>query len=416
MAHPVNDARTHHDPYSALRIPAFRLFAAGNALSVLGTQMQSVAVGWEIYERTNSNLALGMVGLVQFFPVIALALVTGPVADRLPRKWIVTVAMAVIALCALGLAVVSRWQVHWWWMYVCLFLSGVARAFQQPAKSSLVPQLVPADRFSNAVTWNVGGFHLASVVGPAAAGLLIACTGSAAVVYAIDAVLALSFAVALVPIRSQPVGPPRGTSPVEEFADGLRFLWGRQIILAAISLDMFAVLLGGSMALLPVYAKDILQVGSSGLGWMRAAPAIGALTMSLLLAHRPPLAHAGRALLWAVAGFGIATVLFGVSRSFWLSLGMLFLTGAFDNISVVVRHTLVQILTPDEFRGRVSAVNGLFIGASNELGGFESGTVAALWGPTVSVVSGGVGTMAVVAGVALLSPKLRRYGALGSGA
>ncbi len=415
MTNGPTTTQSSHDPYAALRSPGFRLFLTGNVLSVIGMQMQTVAVGWEIYKRTESNLALGLVGLVQFVPVIALALSAGRAADRLPRKWIVMSAMAVISLAALGLAWASARQGDLILTYVCLFVIGVARAFQQPAKASLVPLIVPAERFSNAVTWNTGGFHLASVLGPAFSGLLIAGTGGATLVYILDAFVALGFVAMLAFVRIQPQASAGDSSGIQALAAGISFLWRNQIILGAITLDMFAVLLGGATTLLPVFAEDILGVGPSGLGWLRTAPAVGALSMSVLLAYRPPLERAGRALLWSVAGFGAATILFGLSPYFWGSLALLFLTGALDNISVVIRHTLVQVLTPNELRGRVSAVNGLFISASNELGGFESGFVAYLFGPLISVVSGGVGTILVVIAVAIGWPQLRRYGRLGSG-
>jgi MFS family permease len=278
-----------------------------------------------------------------------------------------------------------------------------------------LPQIVPRERFSNAVAWNTGAFHMASALGPALAGLLIALYGSPIIIYLLDAVAAGGFFALLAFIQSRPVATTSSESSPKELAAGLAFLRRSPVILGAITLDMFAVLLGGAITLLPVYAsKEILNVGPTGYGWMRAAPAVGALAMSILLAHRPPLERAGRALLWSVAGFGVATIVFGLSRSFWLSLVTLLVTGALDNISVVVRHTLVQVLTPDELRGRVSAVNGLFIGASNELGGFESGLVAELFNPTISVVSGGIGTLLVVATVAVVSPPLRRYGRLGT--
>jgi MFS family permease len=401
----------HDDAYAALRLPNVRLYLAGNMMSILAQQMQTVAVGWEIYERTGSELALGWVGLVQFMPVIALALPAGQTADRYQRKHIIMLAMLAIAACSLGLAWVSARQGSIYAMYGCLLASGVARAFQQPAKASFLPQIVPREHFGNAVAWNLGGFQIAAVAGPALSGYLIWLFGGAKVVYLVDAALSLGFCLLLTMIVA-----PRFVRSVEAvtargLAAGVGFVLRNKIILAALTLDMFAVLLGGATTLLPVFAKNILDVGPDGLGWLRAAPAAGALLMSLGLAHRPP-ARAGRALVLAVVGFGLATIVFGFSRSFWLSLAMLFLTGVFDSISVVVRHTLVQMLTPDAMRGRVSAINGMFIGASNELGGFESGVVAHWFNPTVSVVSGGLGTLVVVAIVGTVWPQLRRYGRL----
>ncbi|HEV7224505.1 MAG TPA: MFS transporter [Pirellulales bacterium] len=402
-----------HDPYAVLRMPNFRLYLAGNALAIFGVQMQTVAVGWEIYERTHEPLDLGLVGLVQFLPIGLLTLPAGQVADLLNRKRIIMASMLVLACCSLGLSWISAHQGAVVWMYACLLASGVARAFLQPAKSSFLPQIVPREQFATAVTWNMGAFHLAAVVGPAAGGFLIAWLKRATEVYLLDAAATLSFFVMLAFIQSARHAPAREAVRWRTLLAGAEFVWSNKIILGAMTLDMFAVLLGGAVALLPAYAKDILEVGPTGLGWMQAAPAIGALLMSFVLAHRPPIERAGPAMLWTVAGFGAATIVFGFSRSFTLSLAMLFLTGAFDTVSVVIRHTLVQLLTPDEMRGRVSAINGMFIGASNELGRFESGLVAKLFGSAAfSVVSGGIGTLLVVAAVATLWPQLGRYGRL----
>lgn len=405
-------AQALHDPLAALRIAGFRRYLTGNVFAALGMQMQTVAVGWEVWDRTKSAWLLSLVGLAQFLPVIALVLPAGHVADRFPRKKILFCCLALLITSSIGLALLSATQGDVRWMYVFLVLTGIARAFQQPTKASFLPQIVPRERFNNAVTWSTGGFHLASVVGPGVGGVVIWLTRSAMPVYALDAGATLVFLLLLigVPYRRQALST--GEISLRTLLAGLRFVYHTKTILAAITLDMFAVLLGGATMLFPVYAQDILHVGPTGLGLMRAAPAIGALAMSFVLAYRPPIRRAGPALLWSVAGFGAATILFGVSRSFPLSLGMLFLTGAFDNISVVIRHTLVQMQTPDAMRGRVSAVNSLFIGASNELGGFESGAVAALTSPTISVVAGGLGTLAVVSTAAALWPEIRRYGRL----
>jgi MFS family permease len=309
-------------------------------------------------------------------------------------------------------------------MYACVLLIGTARVSQQPSKASLLPLLVPRELFSNAVTWNSSGFQLASIAGPALAGAVIAALHAYAILYIVEFVAVLSFFALLVSIPIPHIERTHKANNLGELLAGFRFIWQSKIILGALSLDLFAVLLGGATTLLKPYSELILHVGDMRLGWLRAAPAVGAIAMSIILAHRPPMERAGRSLLWSVAGFGVATIVFGLSRNYWLSLAMLFLTGALDMISVVVRHTLVQMLTPDEMRGRVQGVNGLFIGASNELGGCESGAVAWLFdlpddptvGPTVSVVSGGLGTMVVVAYVALRSRSLRRYGRLDAAA
>lgn len=403
------------DAYAALRIRDFRLFLSGHLLSVLGVQMQTTAVGWQLYEKTNSELALGMVGLVQIIPMLGLALPAGHVADRFDRRKTLMTATTLAVVAAFGLAVVAMTGgANVLLIYACLFLSGLARAFQGPARSALMPQLVPHRTFNNAVSWNVSGFELSSMIGPALAGWLIYLFGGATFVYVFAGFGSVVYFVMLATLtrRSYAAELKISQTNLKTLAAGFKYVWKTKLLFAGMSLDMFAVLFGGAVALLPVYAKDILHVGPAGFGALQAAPSFGAVTMALITAHMPPLKKAGRALLWAVGGFGLATIVFGFSRNFWLSLAMLFLTGAFDNISVVIRHTLATILTPDEMRGRVSAVNGMFISASNELGRFESGSVAALFGPVFSVVSGGVGALIVVATVAFSSPQLRRFGRL----
>ena len=412
-----------HDAYAALRVPDYRRYLTGNLLALLGSQMQAVAVGWELYERTHRPLHLGLVGLVQVIPVVALALPAGQIIDWLNRRYLIIGALLAMASCSLVLAALSWWHAGIAWIYVCLFINGVARAFLMPAKSAFLPLLVPRDRFANAVMWSTSGFQLASIVGPGLGGLLIAVAGAASWVYLLDGLLALFFLFTLMGVRSRVQTPSVEPIGLRSLAAGIQFVWRTKLILGAISLDMFAVLLGGATALLPIYAKDILDAGPQGLGWLRAAPGVGALLMSIVLAHRRPTQRAGRNLLWSVAGFGLVTVVFGLSRSFWLAWAMLFLAGALDMVSVIIRHTLLQLRTPDGMRGRVSAVNGMFISISNELGEFESGMVAHLFdrpqdpvfGPLVSVVSGGVGTILVVLGIAWLFPEVRRCSRLDEG-
>lgn len=401
-----------HDPYAALRFRDYRLFASGYVSSTIGQQMQSVAIGWELYERTGSAMVLGMVGLVQVAPIILLTLPAGHVVDRFNRKHVVLMAELMLAVSSLGLAVLSYMQGAISLIFVCLLLSGMARAFDQPGRDALLPSLVPLEAFSNAVTWKSSGFQISSVVGPALGGLVIALLHSATLVYVLNVVLALTSFGFIAAITARQSVRTKSAVTFKSLVAGVDFVWQTKVILATITLDLFAVLLGGATTLLPIFAKDILHVGPTGLGWLRAAPAVGAFLMAVIIAHLPPMQRAGKTLLWAVAGFGMATIVFGMSRSFWLSLLMLLLTGAFDNISVVVRHTLVQLRTPDYMRGRVSAVNSVFIGTSNELGGFESGLAAALFGPVVSVVGGGIGTIAVVLAVALLWPQIRRLNSL----
>ncbi|MBM3839096.1 MAG: MFS transporter [Verrucomicrobia bacterium] len=390
----------------------FALYLISRFVASLGQQMLTVAVGWEIYERTHSALALGLVGLTQMAPMILCTLPAGHVADNYQRKRIILWMTVAAAAASLGLTAVSVLHAHVSLIYLCLLVAGTARTFLWPASAAFMPSLVPRPIFARAVTWNTGSFHLSSVLGPAAGGGLIAVTQSATIVYALNAIALVVCFMLISAVRSNQAAPTKEKMTRANLIAGFKFVIASQVILGTITLDMFAVLLGGATALLPVYAKDILRAGPTGLGLLQAALPIGALITAFILAHRPPLQKAGRALLWSVAGFGVATIAFGFSTSFWFSFLMLMLCGALDNVSVVVRHTLVQILTPDEKRGRVSAVNSLFIGTSNELGGFESGFVAHLVNPVFSVVSGGVGTILVVIATALVWPAIRKYGRL----
>jgi MFS family permease len=401
-------------PYAVLRNGDVLLYLIGRFVASLGQQMVSLAVGWELYQRTHSTLALAMVGATQMLPMVLFTLPAGHVADNYSRKSIIVLMNLLMAMASLGLTLISAFGAPVFWIYFCLFAAGTARTFLWPASSAFLPQLVSRREFSRVVAWSSGSFQLSSVAGPALAGALIALTHHAAPVYVINAAAALTCLTLISFVRRSHTVAVKEKMTVESLIVGFRFVFASPIILGVITLDLFAVLLGGATALLPVYAQDILRVGPTGLGFLQAALPMGSLLCALILAHRPPLQKAGRAMLLAVAAFGVATIIFGYSRWFWLSLLMLFACGAVDNISVVVRHTLVQLLTPDEKRGRVSAVNSLFIGTSNELGGFESGIVAYWLGPVFSVVSGGVGTILVVLAVALVWPSIRTYGRLDS--
>lgn len=402
------------DPYAALRHRDFRLLIAGRFVAQIGEMMVSVAVGWELYERTNDPLALGLVGLVQVIPVMLLALPGGYVADRYNRKWVTLISQVVLMVCSLVLAALSLSEGSLPLLYLVLALIGAARAFNNPAESALTPQVVPQELYYSAVAWSSSIWQLSAILGPAVGGLLLGVTGIPASVYLVNCAAGGVLVVALLMIRSRQTAysSPEET-PLESLKGGLRFLRRSQLILASITLDMFAVLFGGATFLLPIFARDILYTDATGLGILRAAPSVGAFVMALYVARRPPFERAGRTLLLAVAGFGVATIIFGLSQSFLLSLAMLVMLGALDNISVVVRHTLLLTYTPNEMLGRVGAVNSVFIGASNELGGFESGVAAAILGPVGAVVFGGFGTLAVVGIVAYLSPKLRQLGKLG---
>jgi MFS family permease len=352
------------------------------------------------------------VGLVLVIPVLSLALVGGHVADRYDRRLVLSGALLLNCVASLGLAAVSFFEWHISGLYGCLFLIGVARAFQQPAKSSLLPQIVPRSVFANAVTWNLGGFQLAAAIGPALGGVSLALTRQEFYAYLFQAGAALAFIGLLTKIeRKQVVFTPEPTT-MRTLVEGFEFVWQNKVVLGAMALDMFAVLLSEAKALLPIFAEDILHVNEFGYGCLAAAESIGALSMSLAMMHRKPMAKAGQSLLWSVAGFGLSSVVFGLSRSFLLSFFALLSMGAFDCVSVIIRHTLVQMLTPDRMRGRVSAISGMFISASNELGEFESGTLARLTSAVFAVVFGGAATLLVVIGAAAGIPELRKYGRL----
>jgi MFS family permease len=403
-----------HNPYAALRSRDFRFLLAGSVLVSTGAEIQAVAVGWELYRRTGRAADLGYVGLVQFLPVLLLSLLAGHAADRWNRKVLVVAALALMALASAGLMLLSVGQGPVPVIYLCLFLAGVGQAFSMPARWSLVPHVVPEEDLANAVTWNSSGWQIASLLGPAAGGLIVSLTDEAAGAYVLAGLCALGCAGCVLMLRPRPA--KRSTEPIAlgTLLAGLRFVWRTKPILATITLDLFAVLLGGATTLLPIFQKDILRVDAAWLGWLRAAPSLGAIVMAVVLAHRGPLRRPGRDMLWAVAGFGLATVGFGFSQSAPLSFVLLALTGALDNISVVVRGTLVQVLTPDAMRGRVSAVNTIFISSSNELGGFESGMTAQWFGPVWSVVGGGIGSVLVVLAAMLAWPEVLRLGALHS--
>jgi MFS family permease len=380
-------------------------------LASIGTEMQSVAVGWELYERTKSATALGLVGLVQFLPMVLLSLPAGQAADRYNRKWLLVSAQLLTCSSSLGLALFSSLAAPVPLLYVCLLLTGIGKAFAFPARWALLPLVVSESALGNAIAWGSSGWQVASVLGPALGGFVLAATGRAASVYLLAACCLLCCVGLIASLRPRPDNRRHEPVSLHSLLAGVRFVRQTRLILATITLDLFAVLLGGATALLPIYAKDILQAGPTGLGWLRAAPSLGALIMALALAHRP-LRRAGPTMLGAVAGFGIATIGFGLSHYFLLSFVLLTLVGALDNISVVVRGTLIQVLTPDHMRGRVSAVNAIFVFSSNELGAFESGITAALFGPAISVVGGGIGTVVIVLAVMAIWPELLRLDSL----
>ena len=371
-------------------------------------QMQGVAIGWQVYDLTHRPLDLGFVGLAQFMPAIVLSLFAGQTADRYDRRGIIRVCQFAQFVCSLLLFLETRYaSPKVGTIYALLVLVGVARAFHAPASQALLPHLVPAEDFSNAVTWSHSVRQVASMVGPAAGGVIYGVVKDAGGVYTTCAALQI-VAFSLMTLVAARTGRLEKESPNwGTLLAGVRFVWRQKIVLGCISLDLFAVLLGGAVALLPVYARDILHTGPRGLGMLRSAPAVGAAVMGTFLAYHPLRKQAGNLMFAAVGVFGVATIVFGISRTFWISLLALFVSGAADMVSVVIRLTLVQLSTPAAMRGRVSAVNMAFINASNEFGEFESGVTAALLGTVPAVILGGAGTIAVVLLWAYLFPELR---------
>jgi predicted MFS family arabinose efflux permease len=403
--------RTEIDPIAALRERSYLLFLVGSMISNTGNQMRGAAVGWEVFARTHEKIYLGYVGLVLALPVILLALPAGALADRYSRKSLIMIAQTGLAISGLGLAWASFTHAALGWMYFFLFCTATCRALGWPAATAIVVGLVPTKLFPNATMWRSVGFQLAATFGPLVGGFLIAWWNPV-VVYLFDAASSIIYVSCLVFVRPrdhQRVAEPHSW---KSFVDGVRYLRRHPVILSTMVLDMVAVLFGGVTALLPVYATEVLDVGAVGFGWLRAMPSVGAIAMSLWLATRPPIRRAGTTLLWAVVGFGVATIVFGLSKSYPLSLAMLFSLGAADNISVVIRSTVLQLMTPDSMRGRVSAVGVIFIGTSNEIGEFESGVAAQWIGLLPAVVGGGFMTLVTVGAVAKIWPELVQLGSL----
>jgi MFS family permease len=375
---------------------------------VLALEMQSVAVGWQIYEITHRALDLGYVGLAQFLPGILLLMVSGQIVDKFDRRAILVLCYCGYVLCSTLLLIVAlRGDKSVASIYGILVLIGVVRSFNGPVSRAILPQLVPQHHFPSAVAWTSSVYQAATILGPAAGGVTYAAFHGPAFVYGASAAAATVAALATMQIKTTP--KTRNREPVnrDSMLAGFRYIWREKLILGSISLDLFAVLLGGAVALLPVYAREILQTGPWSLGLLRSAPALGAATMALTLAYRPMRRNAGRTMLWCVAGFGAFTILFGISHSLVLSLIALVFVGATDMVSVIVRATLIQVHTPDEMRGRVNAVDMIFIGASNEFGQFESGLTAHWFGTVPAVVLGGIGTLVVTALWAWRFPELR---------
>ena len=403
---PTDAPATEHR-YAAFQHKSFVRFWCARVLTTGATQIVSVAVGWQIYDLTRNPFDLGLVGIVQFAPALLLVLVTGAVADRVGRRLIMGLAIVVEALCVVALLFFTlRGLTSVLPVFGVLLVFGIARAFMGPAGASLIANLVPAKVFPNAVAWNSTAHQAATICGPVAGGLLYGISAEAA--YGTAAVFFILAAVSCFSIPKPNQRSSTEKRSIEMLLGGFRYIWREKVVLGAISPDLFAVLLGGAVALLPVFARDVLDLGPWALGMLRSAPGIGALTVSVWLAGSPLRDNAGIVMLTCVALFGIFTILFGASTVAWLSILALIGLGAVDMVSVYVRQTLIQLWTPDDLRGRVSAVNQVFVGASNELGEFRAGTMAALIGAAPAVIIGGVGAIAIAGTWAWLFPELRR--------
>jgi MFS family permease len=407
---PIADARAGRAAFSH---PGFLLFQIARFLIVSAVEMQAVAVGWQVYEITKRPLDLGYVGLAQFLPGILLFPISGHASDRFERRNVLSACYAGYALCFAVLLALSRRGVPSIVpIYIVLVMIGIVRSFNGPASRSILPQLVPQEHFANAVAWNATIFQAATVLGPSFGGIVYAAFRGPSAVYAIAMVTAIGATVTTFRIKPEVKVRPREPMNLKTLFAGLHFIRSNKLILGAISLDLFAVMLGGAVALLPVYAREILHTGPWGLGLLRTAPGAGAALMAIFLAHWPLRGKSGPTLLWAVAGFGVFTIIFGLSRNLAVSLIALVLLGASDMVSVIIRATLTLLATPDEMRGRVTAVDMIFIGTSNEFGQFESGITAQWFGTVPAVVLGGLGTLVVIALWTWWFPELRRAGEL----
>ncbi|MCX6285349.1 MAG: MFS transporter [Bacteroidetes bacterium] len=396
-----------------MRVRDFRLFLSFRFFATIAFQMQSIIVGWQVYQITKDPLSLGLIGLAEALPNIASALFAGNAADKYNRKSIIvwfmllflcgTSALFIFTVPSLG--ILGKAGVYP--IYFVVAISGIARAFLYPAIIALMAQLVPRHLYTNSSTWNSMIWHIGAITGPAVGGLVYGFFGVRAAYISVIIFLFLSFLL-LIFVKNRPAPEiQKGETLVQRLSGGLKFVFKNQILLGAMSLDMFGVLFGGAVAMLPVFAAEVLKVGPEGLGFLRSAPMAGAVIMGAILAHKPPMVKAGKYLIFSVAGFGLSIILFALSRNYFLSFGLLMISGMFDNISVIIRATTMQLVTPDAMRGRVASVNSIFIGSSNEIGSFESGLAAKLMGLIPSVIFGGLMTLLVVGITAKLSPKLR---------
>jgi MFS family permease len=403
-----------HDPYASLRNPEFRNYVIARLVLTIGSLMQAVIVGWQVYELTKDPFSLGLIGLAEAIPSIGVSLYAGYLTDKLNRKYVLLFSYSLLLLCALFLALISAGDVSSFIpnkvfaIYAAIFLSGIARGFAQPSAFAFLSQLVEPALFPNAVTWNSSIWQVGAVTGPAIAGFIYSFAGFTysyllISVFIFTGVILISF------IKKKPLPVRKKELPmIQSLTAGVKFVFNNKIILSAISLDLFAVLFGGATALLPIFSDEILRTGPQGLGILRAAPSIGAVVMTFVMTRKPPTYNAGRKLLVCVFSYGITMLVFAVSQSFYLSVCMLALGGAFDSVSVVIRATIMQLMTPEEMKGRASSVNAIFIGSSNEIGAFESGVAAKFMGTVPSVIFGASMTLIVVFIVSFLSPKLRK--------
>ncbi len=402
------------DPYIALRFWEFRNFTIARLCITIASQMQAVIVGWQIYEITKDPLSLGLIGLAEAIPSISVLFFSGHITDTSDRKKIVMASVFLMTICSMLLLVIASGSLDFtdqmtvYGIYAVIFLSGIGRGFSAPSFFAFVSQLVPKENLPNAITWNTTTWQTGAVSGPAIGGLLYGIIGPTNTYVAILIFWIISIAL-LIPIKKKPKPEQlESQSLIEQLTAGLKFVFEKKIILGAITLDLFAVLFGGAVALLPIFAGEILFVGPEGLGALRAAPSIGAVIMAVYMTRKPLTKHAGRNLIIGVFGFGICIIVFGLSRNFFLSFAALLLSGAFDSVSVVIRATIIQLMTPDNMKGRVSAVNSIFIGSSNEIGAFESGVAAKFLGTVPSVIFGGIMTLLIVTFVTFISPRMRK--------
>ena len=402
------------DPYIALRFWEFRNFTIARLCITIASQMQAVIVGWQIYEITKDPLSLGLIGLAEAIPSISVLFFSGHITDTSDRKKIVMASVFLMTICSMLLLVIASGSIDFtdqmtvYGIYAVIFLSGIGRGFSAPSFFAFVSQLVPKENLPNAITWNTTTWQTGAVSGPAIGGLLYGIIGPTNTYVTILIFWIIAIAL-LIPIKKKPKPEQlESQSLIEQLTAGLKFVFEKKIILGAITLDLFAVLFGGAVALLPIFAGEILFVGPEGLGALRAAPSIGAVIMAVYMTRKPLTKHAGRNLIIGVFGFGICIIVFGLSRNFFLSFAALLLSGAFDSVSVVIRATIIQLMTPDNMKGRVSAVNSIFIGSSNEIGAFESGVAAKFLGTVPSVIFGGIMTLLIVTFVTFISPRMRK--------